>query len=273
MFLEKVFGHSTSLFGGNTDKTHQSIFGGFSGLDSKINNQTTSIFSNTGIPQAANQNEMSKLIFSPFGDNNLTKSNSNISSGTTFGGIAGSSVAPLFGNQTKDKTISFADMVNNKDQIKDNKENIAETIGTKTGIGSITSDQSNIDCFSGLAGGDDFASLAAKGSSNPIGFQKSESGGFFGLTHQDAFKNFKASCKTSTPTATHDNSVENVNDDDNYDPHYEPIIALPNEIVVSTGEENEVKLFGERSTIFRYNSESKEWKERGKFSKKKFLIM
>lgn len=171
-------------------------------------------------------------------------------------------MALSFDSQVRDKTITVAETANSQEQTKDNKENIAETSGTNPGISPSSLDQKTVSCFSDLAAkaGDDFASLAAKGTSNPIGFQKSDTGGYFGLTHQDDFKNFKS------PTAKEDNTTESVNDDDNYDPHYEPIIALPNEIVVSTGEENEVKLFGERATLFRFNSDSKEWKERGNFS-------
>ncbi|XP_030568184.1 E3 SUMO-protein ligase RanBP2 [Drosophila novamexicana] len=253
-----VFGLSASLFGGNNAaKPQQSVFGGLSGEENKYSSQTNSIFGSTGIPQISNQEEVPKSIFSPFGDSSFKNSNS--SPGFTFGTISGSSVALSFDSQVRDKTITVAETANSQEQTKDNKENIAETSGTNPGISPSSLDQKTVSCFSDLAAkaGDDFASLAAKGTSNPIGFQKSDTGGYFGLTHQDDFKNFKS------PTAKEDNTTESVNDDDNYDPHYEPIIALPNEIVVSTGEENEVKLFGERATLFRFNSDSKEWKERG----------
>ncbi|XP_031356003.1 E3 SUMO-protein ligase RanBP2-like isoform X2 [Photinus pyralis] len=48
-----------------------------------------------------------------------------------------------------------------------------------------------------------------------------------------------------------------------YDPHYEPIVPLPEAIVVSTGEEEEVAVFDERAKLFRYDNDTKEWKERG----------
>jgi len=41
-------------------------------------------------------------------------------------------------------------------------------------------------------------------------------------------------------------------------------VELPDEIVVTTGEENETKLYGERAKLYRYDPESKQWKERGK---------
>lgn len=53
------------------------------------------------------------------------------------------------------------------------------------------------------------------------------------------------------------------NPGDEYDPHYEPIVPLPDAIVVSTGEEDERMLFNERTKLFRYDVDTKEWKERG----------
>jgi hypothetical protein len=40
-------------------------------------------------------------------------------------------------------------------------------------------------------------------------------------------------------------------------------VPLPDTIVVSTGEEDEEALFNERAKLFRYDSNNKEWKERG----------
>ncbi|XP_068629144.1 E3 SUMO-protein ligase RanBP2-like [Battus philenor] len=51
--------------------------------------------------------------------------------------------------------------------------------------------------------------------------------------------------------------------DEEYDPHYEPIVPLPDKITVTTGEEDEEKLFGERCKLYRYDDKSREWKERG----------
>lgn len=44
-------------------------------------------------------------------------------------------------------------------------------------------------------------------------------------------------------------------------PDFKPIIPLPDEVPVNTGEENEVPLFVERAKLFRYTN--KEWRERG----------
>ncbi|XP_045463199.1 E3 SUMO-protein ligase RanBP2-like [Harmonia axyridis] len=51
--------------------------------------------------------------------------------------------------------------------------------------------------------------------------------------------------------------------DEEYDPHYEPIVPMPDAIVVTTGEEDETPLFNERAKLYRYDVDLKEWKERG----------
>ncbi|XP_050349584.1 E3 SUMO-protein ligase RanBP2-like [Nymphalis io] len=59
------------------------------------------------------------------------------------------------------------------------------------------------------------------------------------------------------------NSGAGAGTEEEYDPHYEPIVPLPDKIVVTTGEEDEEKLFGERCKLYRYDEKSREWKERG----------
>ncbi|XP_012274477.1 E3 SUMO-protein ligase RanBP2 [Orussus abietinus] len=48
-----------------------------------------------------------------------------------------------------------------------------------------------------------------------------------------------------------------------HDPHFDPIIPLPDAIEVRTGEEDEEKVFCERAKLYRYDTATKEWKERG----------
>jgi E3 SUMO-protein ligase RanBP2 len=86
---------------------------------------------------------------------------------------------------------------------------------------------------------------------------------FFGLTVKtDLFS--KNMSKQNNPDGDTSQNDENTHEE-NFDPHYDPIIALPDEINVSTGEEEEEKLYGERAKLFRYDAKTKEWKERGKF--------
>lgn len=44
-------------------------------------------------------------------------------------------------------------------------------------------------------------------------------------------------------------------------PDFKPVVPLPDEVPVNTGEESETVLFCERAKLFRYTD--KEWKERG----------
>lgn len=198
-----------------------------------------------------------------FGNSVLSGNSFGNTTGNLFGSVAGKTTAPIIGSEAKEKQISFADLgKTDESPTKDNKENI---VTEPAAAGTKSSNDSGVKFFDFSAkAGDTFASLATKSSGgNALGSTRSESGGFFGLTHQDDFKNFKS----PTSALKQNTGADDSNDydaDPNYDPHYEPIIALPNEIVVSTGEENETKLFGERATLYRYDSSTKEWKERGK---------
>lgn len=61
--------------------------------------------------------------------------------------------------------------------------------------------------------------------------------------------------------AESDDSTHVEEDEDG--PHFEPIVPLPNKIDVKTGEEEEEELFCNRAKLFRFEAETKEWKERG----------
>ncbi|XP_054255478.1 ranBP2-like and GRIP domain-containing protein 4 isoform X2 [Indicator indicator] len=52
-------------------------------------------------------------------------------------------------------------------------------------------------------------------------------------------------------------------DDDDDGPHFDPVVPLPDKIEVKTGEEDEEEFFCNRAKLFRFDAESKEWKERG----------
>lgn len=47
------------------------------------------------------------------------------------------------------------------------------------------------------------------------------------------------------------------------DVYFAPVIPLPEKVDVKTGEENEAVLYSHRAKLFRYESSTKEWKERG----------
>ncbi|XP_061083172.1 E3 SUMO-protein ligase RanBP2 isoform X3 [Conger conger] len=52
-------------------------------------------------------------------------------------------------------------------------------------------------------------------------------------------------------------------EEDEDGPHFEPIVPLPDKVDVKTGEEEEEEMFCNRAKLFRFETETKEWKERG----------
>ncbi|KAK2906230.1 E3 SUMO-protein ligase RanBP2 isoform X2 [Channa argus] len=59
-----------------------------------------------------------------------------------------------------------------------------------------------------------------------------------------------------------DNDSTHVEEDED-GPHFEPIVPLPDKVDVKTGEEEEEEIFCNRAKLFRFDTETKEWKERG----------
>uniref|UniRef100_A0A3B5KZZ9 E3 SUMO-protein ligase RanBP2 n=1 Tax=Xiphophorus couchianus TaxID=32473 RepID=A0A3B5KZZ9_9TELE len=52
-------------------------------------------------------------------------------------------------------------------------------------------------------------------------------------------------------------------EEDEDGPHFEPIVPLPDKVDVKTGEEEEEEMFCNRAKLYRFDTETKEWKERG----------
>lgn len=126
------------------------------------------------------------------------------------------------------------------------------------GSNTNTSSEGNFFKSSGV----DFASLASASPFTPkIDTLTNNKVEFVGLTNNNAFSSFQ---KAKSNDTTEDG--DSYTNDENHDPQFEPIIDLPPEIVLSTGEENETKKFGERAKLFRFDEESKQWKERGEFT-------
>jgi Ran GTPase-activating protein 1 len=69
--------------------------------------------------------------------------------------------------------------------------------------------------------------------------------------------------KKEESDAQHVDADEGHDDSANHDPHFEPIIPLPELVTVTTGEEDEEVTFKHRSKVFRFDKDTKEWKERG----------
>lgn len=68
---------------------------------------------------------------------------------------------------------------------------------------------------------------------------------------------------TKEHNKSHDSDVgsEYVAEEDG--PHFEPVVPLPEKIQVKTGEEDEEEMFCNRAKLFRFDTDTKEWKERG----------
>ncbi|XP_063633731.1 E3 SUMO-protein ligase RanBP2-like [Cydia splendana] len=110
-----------------------------------------------------------------------------------------------------------------------------------------------------ILGTDSLLSFGALQSQPELKFQKNPDFKWEGAGQQL----FVQAPKTKS-TRDADNEVDTGNGaEEEYDPHYEPIVPLPDKITVTTGEEDEEKLFGMRCKLFRYNDATREWKERG----------
>ncbi|KAG8586923.1 hypothetical protein GDO81_005518 [Engystomops pustulosus] len=91
--------------------------------------------------------------------------------------------------------------------------------------------------------------------------------------HGDNVLNFQNSAKKGfvppsfdvMPREEHNQSHESASDcvAEEDGPHFEPVVPLPEKIEVKTGEEDEEEMFCNRAKLFRFDADSKEWKERG----------
>uniref|UniRef100_M0R3M4 E3 SUMO-protein ligase RanBP2 n=1 Tax=Rattus norvegicus TaxID=10116 RepID=M0R3M4_RAT len=93
----------------------------------------------------------------------------------------------------------------------------------------------------------------------------------FGFRRSDDMFTFHGPGKSifTTPTSelankSHETDGGSAHGDEEDDgPHFEPVVPLPDKIEVKTGEEDEEEFFCNRAKLFRFDGESKEWKERG----------
>ncbi|XP_078259337.1 E3 SUMO-protein ligase RanBP2-like [Rhinoraja longicauda] len=90
-------------------------------------------------------------------------------------------------------------------------------------------------------------------------------------TFNNVLSNQVFSCKDTGKVATSGNNAEdkdgrneqNSVPDEEDGPHFDPVVPLPDKVDVKTGEEDEESLFSNRAKLFRFDTETKEWKERG----------
>ena len=114
--------------------------------------------------------------------------------------------------------------------------------------------QSSILMFSSGSDTLSFADLAMTASSNTSGFG---SGGF----GSGGNKGFAGAGKPLFSLSTN-NENETL---DNFEStaEFKPIVKLSSDVKVQSGEENEVVLFSHRAKLYRFDTSSKQWKERG----------
>lgn len=99
------------------------------------------------------------------------------------------------------------------------------------------------------------------GSKGTSGFSFVDSGSFkFGDVSKPVFG-------TSQPAAEvkhGESDTESTHAEEDEDgPHFEPIVPLPDKVDLKTGEEDEEEMFCNRAKLYRFDNETKEWKERG----------
>lgn len=90
-------------------------------------------------------------------------------------------------------------------------------------------------------------------------------------TFNNVLSNQVFSFKNTGKVATSGNNAEDKDGrneqnsvlDEEDGPHFDPVIPLPDKVDVKTGEEDEEPLFSNRAKLFRFDTETKEWKERG----------
>uniref|UniRef100_A0A1A9VEI3 RanBD1 domain-containing protein n=1 Tax=Glossina austeni TaxID=7395 RepID=A0A1A9VEI3_GLOAU len=292
-----------NIFGGFTEMENvgeESIFSGVANSTSTAadKTQSISIFGGTGTSLSGGSIFGQKPpIFgnssSIFGDTTKSifgSSNNNSKGGSINTSIFGSSYTSFTGFSSNKPTTAGRSVFGSAETPTTTTAQVGsslnEAFATTTNTGSEAAG-SFMDLSKTSTAAIDFASLAAQAPKDDKavpalakGNEKPAPGNFIGLTGQNAFASF---AKPLTEQKSNDKNMskgEGLNDtknnqsgecgaagnnstDENYDPHYEPIIALPEEIVITTGEEEETKLFGERANLFRWDDTNKEWKERG----------
>lgn len=241
---KSIFGSGAPLFGtASSDSSNSALFGGGSKtlFGTPVIAEVAPTFSSGSAPTfgAATTNKF-PLVF----------------------GSASNAPTSIFGGQSKASTFSFASAAKDLDNNK-NTSGSDETSPSQPPPPGDQNENPVVPDFLKADTGLSFASLASGTNANAFSASQNPNGGFFGLTKTEDVFTKLAKQKDGTGESPADGDDSNANDD-NYDPHYEPVLKeLPQEIQVSTGEEEEEKLFGERAKLYRYSNETKEWKERG----------
>ncbi|XP_044009025.1 E3 SUMO-protein ligase RanBP2-like [Aphidius gifuensis] len=260
---------STNIFGGatpvktseassTTTTTAMPLFGGaptFATAFGMTKNSETSNKTSENIFGSAAKDSSTSTLFS--NGNNLFSANTTNNNETT-------STPPVFGNTSSfGSNFSFGGLATTT-------PSTTSIFGGKQPLTSTTDEKKETTVPSFLKTAENtvtFEALAA-GTSKPAGFTTNPNFSFAGAGQSVFGSKTPQSSTKKTPQKNEDNDkdADEENDDGQdgeYDPHYEPIIPLPDAIEVKTGEEDEEALFCQRAKLYRYETETKEWKERG----------
>jgi len=126
-----------------------------------------------------------------------------------------------------------------------------------SGSSSTTTSSSSSIFGSGSKANFSFSSFGSTATAEPSGLVKA--------SEDFKFKGAGAAVfgSKATPKKDGDESDGEDAEEDAHDPHFEPIVPLPELVTVTTGEEDEEVVFKHRAKVYRFDSDTKQWKERG----------
>ncbi|XP_078732387.1 E3 SUMO-protein ligase RanBP2-like isoform X1 [Lampetra fluviatilis] len=130
--------------------------------------------------------------------------------------------------------------------------------GPPPSLSQATAPYFDVKALSGMS----FADLAAQSLDKEVGFGQTTGSTTNTFTFKDRGRPL---FQQSTPARGDDGSdgeVDSVLGEED-GPHFEPVVPLPDKVEVKTGEEDEEELYCNRAKLFRFDADSKEWKERG----------
>ncbi|XP_063069341.1 E3 SUMO-protein ligase RanBP2 isoform X2 [Engraulis encrasicolus] len=195
----------------------------------------------------------------------------------TFGQPAEPSKVPAFGNQSAPSALpptAFKFNSNFKSNDGDFTFSANQGKNSESLLGLLTSDMSRNDGQSepnpsaedppqSQGGVFTFGSKSMAGFSFADAAQNQNS--LFGKSEQPfsfSDPNKSEVVEQEDKNAESDNDSTHAEEDED-GPHFEPIVPLPDKVDVKTGEEEEEEMFCNRAKLFRFDTEAKEWKERG----------
>ncbi|CAG9857682.1 unnamed protein product [Phyllotreta striolata] len=251
-------GSTTNLFGSNSTTSNSGIFG------TTFNSPSTTTAAATTVGSTTNL----------FGSSSTT-SNTGIFGGTAFNSPSTTTVgstANLFGSSSTSSNTSIFGGTNFSFAPPSKPFQPATTTGTGL-FGGVSKSSSTVATSDGADANEivlkcdtnlSFSSLASnvKIDAKPSFTMKTVTDETFSFLGAGA-PVFQSTAGKGTANGKDDEGDDEGGTNDDYDPHYEPIVPLPEQIVVTTGEEDEDALFNDRAKLFRYVADTKEWKERG----------